>query len=73
MTLMREILSAIHFKKLEINADQLSYIEVLSSRDLLKMKELIGDHELIFIDEAQNIKPKPLHPGWKLTKMPASN
>lgn len=54
-TLMRRILSEIPLRKLEINADQLSYIEVLSSRNLLKMKELIGDHELIFIDEAQNI------------------
>ncbi len=54
-TLVREILSDMPLRKLEVNADQLKYNEVLSSRDLRKMQELIGHHELLFIDEAQNI------------------
>lgn len=54
-TLMHQILREVSLRKLEINADQLKYREVLSSRDLAKMKELIGNHELLFIDEAQNI------------------
>lgn len=40
---------------LMINADQLIYNEVFSSRDLRKMQELIGSHRVLFIDEAQNI------------------
>jgi len=54
-TLVRSVLKNIQLKKLEINADLLRYRETLASQDLTKMKELIGDHELIFIDEAQNI------------------
>jgi len=54
-TLIKAVLSGLPLKKLEINADQLKYIDVLSSRDLTKMEELIADNELIFIDEAQNI------------------
>jgi uncharacterized protein len=54
-TLVREVLSGLPFKVIEINADQFKYNEILSSRDLNKMKELIGNHELLFIDEAQNI------------------
>ena len=54
-TLVKGLLSELPIKKLEINADQLKYNEVLSSRDLTKMQELIGDNELLFIDEAQNI------------------
>ncbi len=38
-----------------VNADQLRYQDVFSSRDLEKMQEVIGDHQLIFIDDAQNI------------------
>ena len=54
-TLIRQILKELPYKSMEINADQLKYQEVMSSRDLTKMKELIGDHEVLFIDEAQNI------------------
>ena len=54
-TLVRKILKELPIKSIEINAVQLKYQDVLSSRDLRKMKELIGNHGLIFIDEAQNI------------------
>lgn len=54
-TLVQEILAGIPVKKIEINADQIKYHDILSSRDLTKMQNLIGDNELIFIDEAQNI------------------
>ncbi len=40
---------------MQINADQTKYREVLSSQDLVKMKEIIGDNNLLFIDEAQNV------------------
>jgi len=41
---------------LSVNADQMQYNDVFSSRDLRKMQELIGNKSLLFIDEAQNIK-----------------
>ena len=73
-TLVREITKDWAGKKLEINADQIKYREVLSSQDLTKMKELIGNHDLFFLDEAQNvpnigINLKILHdslPGLKI-------
>lgn len=54
-TLVRELLNGLPVKSLEINADQLKYNDILSSRDLTKMKELVGGYELLFIDEAQQI------------------
>ncbi|MBI5916584.1 MAG: ATP-binding protein [Bacteroidetes bacterium] len=54
-TLVRQVLADLPYKSLEINADQHKYDDILSSRDLTKMRELVGGHELLFIDEAQNI------------------
>ncbi len=54
-TLVREVVASLPYKTLEINADQHRYHDILSSRDLAKMQELVGDNELLFIDEAQNI------------------
>lgn len=42
-------------KCLSINADQLKYIDVLSSRDLAKLKSLVSGYQLLFIDEGQRI------------------
>ena len=55
-TLVRKVIGDLRYRKLEVNADLLAYQDVLSSRDLRKMKELIGNNELLFIDEAQNIR-----------------
>ncbi len=54
-TLTKLILQEIPLKKLEINADEQRYIEVLSSRNLDKMKLLVEGYDLLFIDEAQRI------------------
>jgi uncharacterized protein len=54
-TLVRAVLNQLPYKSLEINADQLQYNEVFASRDLAKMQSVIGQHALLFIDEAQNI------------------
>mgnify|MGYP000913917184 CR=1 FL=1 len=54
-TLIREILEQIPGEKLEINADQTKYIDVLSSRDLRKMEGLVAGKDVVFIDEAQRI------------------
>ena len=54
-TLSNEVLSRISGKVLKINADQAKYVDILSSRDLDKMKLLIEDYDFLFIDEAQQI------------------
>ncbi|MBK7175300.1 MAG: ATP-binding protein [Bacteroidales bacterium] len=54
-TLSRHIIQEIGLKTLMINADQSKYIEVLSSRDLGKLKSLVAGYELLFIDEGQRI------------------
>lgn len=54
-TLVKEVLKGHSGKILEVNADLVRYRETLSSQDLSKMMELIGDNDLIFIDEAQNV------------------
>lgn len=54
-TISNLILEKIEGKKLKINADELRYIDVLSSRDFQKMRLLIEGHDLLFIDEAQRI------------------
>ena len=54
-TLSNDILHYIRGRKLKINADELKYIDILSSRDLKKMKLLINDYDVLFIDEAQRI------------------
>lgn len=51
----QRILQDIPLKKLIINADQQQYVDVLSSRDLERMKRLVEGYELLFIDEAQRI------------------
>lgn len=42
-------------KVLKVNADESKYLDVLSSRDLNKMKLLVSGYDLLFIDEAQRI------------------
>ncbi len=55
-TLIKQVLAEQSRKVLEINADELKFNEILSSRDLRRIKELIGDAEVLFIDEAQRIR-----------------
>ena len=54
-TLVKQVLADLPYKTLSINADENKYIDVLSSRDLSKMRLLIDGYELLFIDEAQRI------------------
>ncbi|MBL7794009.1 MAG: ATP-binding protein [Saprospiraceae bacterium] len=54
-TLVRELLTQVEGRKLEINADLMQYAQVLSSRDLGKLKGLTAGYDIIFIDEAQRI------------------
>jgi len=54
-TLSVRLLEKIPGKILKINADELKYIEILSSRDFAKMSLLISGYDVLFIDEAQRI------------------
>ena len=54
-TLINKVLRQLNKKTLFVNADSGEYVDILSSRDSLRLKRLIGDHNLLFIDEAQRI------------------
>ncbi len=73
-TLSKAIIKQSELKSLSINADQLKYIDVLSSRDIKKLQSLVSGYELLFIDEGQRVPEiginlKILHdeiPGLKI-------
>jgi uncharacterized protein len=54
-TLVRLITKKLDGKILEINADDMDFNYILSSRSLKKMRELVDGYDLLFIDEAQRI------------------
>lgn len=54
-TLARQIINESGLKAIQINADQLKYIDVLSSRDLKQIETLVSGYALLFIDEGQRI------------------
>lgn len=55
-TLAEQIIKHLNLKTLKINADEKKYNDILSSRDLSKMKALVSGYEMLFIDEAQRIE-----------------
>jgi len=54
-TLANNLISALNLKTLTINGDQSRFLDILSSRDLAKIKSLVQGYEMLFIDEAQRI------------------
>lgn len=54
-TLVNNIISKLGLKTLKINADEMKYSSILSSKDLDKMKSLFEGYSLVFIDEAQKV------------------
>lgn len=54
-TLVKEIVDRLELKTLTINGDQSRFLDIISSRDLGKIKSLVEGYELLFIDEAQRI------------------
>src|SRR3989344_8137740 len=54
-TLVNEIVNKLNLKVLTINGDQSLHVDVLSSRNLNKIKALVEGYELLFVDEAQRI------------------
>jgi len=55
-TLAMQIIKELKLKTLHINADLNKHHDILSSRDLKKLKDLTEGYNLLFIDEAQRIK-----------------
>jgi predicted AAA+ superfamily ATPase len=54
-TLSKKIIQESGLKCLMINADQLKYINILSSRDINQLQSLVSGYEMLFIDEGQRI------------------
>lgn len=54
-TLVQQILSELSYNVLSINGDELRHHDVLSSRDLRALRDLVEGYDLLFIDEAQRI------------------
>ncbi len=54
-TLVKEIIAKSGIKSIAVNADQQKYLDLLSSRDVLKIQSLTSGYDLLFIDEAQRI------------------
>jgi len=54
-TLSKTVIESTGLKSLMINADQIKYIDILSSRDLKKLQTLVSGYELLFIDEGQRV------------------
>ncbi len=54
-TLLKEIIGHLPEKKIFINADEKKYVDILSARDLNKLRLLLEGYDLLFIDEAQRV------------------
>lgn len=54
-TLVRQVLSDLPYQSLAVNADEVRFADVLSSRDLRRLRGLVEGYELLFVDEAQRI------------------
>jgi predicted AAA+ superfamily ATPase len=54
-TLVNETIKDLGLRTLTINADQSRFLDILSSRDLAKLRSMVEGYELLFIDEAQRI------------------
>ena len=54
-TLCRDIIAAVPFKTLYINADEARFIDALSSRDSRILTNLVAGYKLVIIDEAQRV------------------
>lgn len=54
-TLIRDVLRDFPGKLLEINGDNTPFTDILSSRDLGRLKGMVEGYDLLFVDEAQRI------------------
>lgn len=54
-TLVNEIIKKLNLKTLVINGDQSRFIDIITSRNLAKIRSLVTGYEMLLIDEAQRI------------------
>lgn len=54
-TLVNEIIKNLGLRTLIINGDQTNFVDILSSRDINKIRSLLEGYDLLFVDEAQRI------------------
>lgn len=54
-TLARDLIAAVPWRSRFVNADELIYREALASQDRQRLGEVLGDAELLVIDEAQRV------------------
>ena len=71
-TLIKQVLAGSTLRKLEINADEQRYHDVLSSRDLNQLKLLVEGYDLLFIDEADRKSTRLNSSHSTLSRMPSS-
>ena len=55
-TLINKVIEKVSLRVLKINAEELKYASLFSSRDLEKMATLVENYDVLFIDEAQTIE-----------------
>lgn len=55
-TLVKNLMESTSLRVRFINADELIYREILSSQSLPRLAEVVGDAELLIIDEAQRVE-----------------
>lgn len=55
-TLLRQLIPSLEARTLFVNADEQRYTNVLSSRDLTKLRGLVSGYDLLVIDEAQRVR-----------------
>ncbi|MCI0608554.1 MAG: ATP-binding protein [Anaerolineae bacterium] len=54
-TLAKDLMDSVSLRTRFVNADELIYREALASQDLKTLDEVLGDAELLIIDEAQRV------------------
>ena len=54
-TISNDLINSLGVKTLTVNGDQSRFLDILSSRDLAKIKSLTQGYEMLFVDEAQRI------------------
>lgn len=70
-TLSNGIIKNLGLRVLTINGDQNRFLDILTSRDLAKIRSLVEGYELLFIDEAQRIPEIGLSLKIILDNLPA--
>ncbi len=76
-TLVHQVLAGFDGRKLEINADDTDYADIMSGRSLQRWRQLVEGYDLLFLDEAQRIPDiginlKILHDGLPNLKIIAT-